>query len=287
MISASLKTTCPSGVYVAPVPGDTTQWHAVLFVRDGLYAPAILRFRINFPKTYPVSPPVVVFETDIFHPLLVPLTTHSYISNSTEGLGRQQNGQDDLVLPPGGFSLRGMRSEGQWQTCDKDESSSEVNKVNTDDRPDNYQAKQYRKSSDTTSLDNVTEPHASQGSNASQRYLVAEVLYYIKRAFSSSAYLDSILLADAVNPGAFFAWRSHRLRVAPSLYKERQEKANHAYSSQFPARSQMDKEDSPNVWSGQWNWDGVWKDRVQKAVQASIAGSTLFGDVNNENVVSI
>ena len=287
IISASLKTACPSGVYVALTPADATQWHAVLFVRNGVYAPAILRFRITFPNAYPVSPPVIVFETDIFHPLLVPLTTYSYVSNPTESSGKDSDARDELLLPPGGFSLHGMRSEGERRLGDGGTGPRETDIINTSNASDPLRDGKHRNSSNASSSQTVQILHASQSFDDSQRYLAAEVLYYVKLAFSSHEFLDKILLVDAVNPGAFFAWRSHRLSTAPDLYNERQEQAKKAFSSQLSAGSRASKEDSPNTWPGQWNWDGVWKDRVQKAVQASVAGSTLFGDVNNDDVVSV
>jgi Ubiquitin-conjugating enzyme len=71
----------------------------------GPYAPAVLRINIAFPTQYPDLPPLVTFATDIFHPLLVPLTTHTF-STSASDANDLFSASDGDRLPPGGFSLR-------------------------------------------------------------------------------------------------------------------------------------------------------------------------------------
>lgn len=255
-------------------------------MRNGIYAPAILRFRINFPNEYPEVPPVVVFETDIFHPLLLPLTTYSYVSNNTETSSKDSNVRNELLLPPGGFSLHGMRSQIEGQLCNDTMSHVETSNKQNNITLNNFADTELAISRNVAASDVSLPPSASQMSKKRPRYAVAKVLYYIKVAFSSHDFLDSILVDDAVNPGAFFAWRSHRLSTAPDDYNRCQEKAKKSASSQSPTTTRTSKGDSPNVWSGQWNWDGVWKDRVHKAVQASIADSTLFGSASSDDFVS-
>ncbi|KAH6635323.1 hypothetical protein B0J18DRAFT_418514 [Chaetomium sp. MPI-SDFR-AT-0129] len=101
---AGLKQACPQGIYVSLTQGDPTLWSGVLFVRRGPYAPAILRFHISFPDTYPSLPPLVTFSTDMFHPLLTPLTTYMYSTDVQDG--GTASAFDEERLPPGGFSLR-------------------------------------------------------------------------------------------------------------------------------------------------------------------------------------
>ncbi len=104
LTSAGLKQACPHGVFVSLTPGDPTLWSGAIFVRKGPYATAVLRFQISFPDTYPNLPPLVTFSTDMFHPLITPLTTYTYTTDI------QDNGTvsatDEERLPPGGFSLR-------------------------------------------------------------------------------------------------------------------------------------------------------------------------------------
>ena len=75
-------------------------------------------------------------------------------------------------------------------------------------------------------------------------------------------------LEAAGNSGAWKAWR--------------------AYS-----RSNNPGADTPTLESGtkqqdEWSWDGVWEMRVRKAIDASIAESTLYGGVaGGDDLVSI
>jgi hypothetical protein len=77
---------------------------ANLRISPGPYASAILRLQIRFPSIYPDLPPLVTFSTDIFHPLLVPLTTYTFTTGSADT--DPVSATDDERLPPGGFSLR-------------------------------------------------------------------------------------------------------------------------------------------------------------------------------------
>ncbi|KAL1658586.1 UBC-like protein [Schizophyllum commune] len=61
---------CPLGVYVVPSIESLLVWDAVLFVHQGYYSDAVLKFRLTFPRNYPERPPVVQFVTDVFHPLV-------------------------------------------------------------------------------------------------------------------------------------------------------------------------------------------------------------------------
>jgi Ubiquitin-conjugating enzyme len=71
----------------------------------GPYSPAILRINIAFPTQYPDLPPLVTFATDIFHPLLVPLTTQTFSSSASDA-NDTFSASDGDRLRPGGFSLR-------------------------------------------------------------------------------------------------------------------------------------------------------------------------------------
>ncbi|KAJ7179212.1 ubiquitin-conjugating enzyme/RWD-like protein [Mycena filopes] len=74
-----IATHTSTGMYVVPSPETLMVWDAVLFVHQGYYADAILKFRLTFPNNYPESPPVVQFvaEDVVFHPLV----SHSGIFN--------------------------------------------------------------------------------------------------------------------------------------------------------------------------------------------------------------
>ena len=45
-------------------------WNGSIFVREGSYKEAILKFEIFIPSNYPSKAPEIVFITKIFHPLI-------------------------------------------------------------------------------------------------------------------------------------------------------------------------------------------------------------------------
>ncbi|TFY75904.1 hypothetical protein EWM64_g8107 [Hericium alpestre] len=61
---------CPLGMYITPSAQNPLLWDAVLFIHQGYYTDAILKFRLAFPPNYPERPPAVQFLTDVFHPLV-------------------------------------------------------------------------------------------------------------------------------------------------------------------------------------------------------------------------
>ncbi|KAH8830782.1 UBC-like protein [Flagelloscypha sp. PMI_526] len=61
---------CPLGMYVLPLKENILEWDCILFVHQGYYANAILKFKLLFPTDYPERPPGVQFITDVFHPLV-------------------------------------------------------------------------------------------------------------------------------------------------------------------------------------------------------------------------
>lgn len=63
-----------NGVLVLPHLDSVRVWDGVLFLREGIYAGGIFKFRMNFPQTYPSDLPSLVFQSDVFHPLVDPQT---------------------------------------------------------------------------------------------------------------------------------------------------------------------------------------------------------------------
>ncbi|KAL5279900.1 AKTIP family protein [Megaselia abdita] len=65
-----------SGIYVIPSYENSKIWFGVLFVRSGIYNGAIFRFNILLPDNFPDDKilPSVVFQNEIFHPLVCPYT---------------------------------------------------------------------------------------------------------------------------------------------------------------------------------------------------------------------
>lgn len=69
---ASLRnaSVCPTGVYVMPALDTLYLWYGVIFIHKGYYQGAVLKFRLDIPKSYPAFAPTVTFITDTFHPLV-------------------------------------------------------------------------------------------------------------------------------------------------------------------------------------------------------------------------
>ena len=239
---ASLKHASPEGVYVTITPGDPSLWAGVLFVRAGPYSPAVLRFQISFPENYPDGPPLITFSNDIFHPLLTPLTTYTYTGAAENDTF---SASDEERLPPGGFSL----SHGfpQW----------------------------FRRTRST--------PRSSEGSTAGhqagpavrQEITVYEVLDYIRLAFTDETFLDSLPVDAAANPGAYHAWHTHRAQSSVDSQPDSR-RSSGVHSSSSPRRSSelsATKARRP----GEWNWEGVWEERVKKGIRSSLSVPVLFG----------
>ncbi|KAJ4011673.1 hypothetical protein NW752_008681 [Fusarium irregulare] len=261
---AGLKQACPEGMFVSLTPGDATLWSGVLFVRKGPYCPAILRFQISFPDSYPQLPPLVVFTTDMFHPLITPLTTYMYTTDIQES--GTVSASDQERLPPGGFSLRhgfpdwfgrGRRSMAEARQTDQQRLTS----------PD------AGASNSTTPAAQETPAYMRTGHKSVSAY---EVLHYIRSAFDEEAVLDSVPLAAAGNPGAWHAWRTHRKATGKLLDDETTEEGQTNKEDEQQA-TENTKSTTPRR-PGEWNWDGVWEDRVKKNVSSSLSEPVLYGE---------
>ncbi|KAL5118926.1 hypothetical protein ACEQ8H_003249 [Pleosporales sp. CAS-2024a] len=238
---ASLRAANLHGVFVSTTPGDPSLWVGVLFVRRGPYAPAVLRFHISFPPTYPALPPLVTFSSDVFHPLLTPLTTYTYTYTTGSSDSDTVSASDDERLPPGGFSLRHgfphwFRRAQPSAPTSRDVSGSTVS--------------------------SSTARHAANPAPAEDVSIV-KILDYIRSAFSDESLLDSLPLEAAANPGAYHAWQTYR---APPPSTE-------STPTDLTDSGTLGRNRRP----GEWNWEGVWEERVKKAVKASLSEPVLFG----------
>lgn len=82
-----------------------------------------------------------------------------------------------------------------------------------------------------------------------------EVLSYIRSTFDDENMLDSVPLEAAGNPGAWHAWRTHRGYIT------------------------LPEGDPSARKPGEWNWEGVWEERVKKGIAASFSEPVLYGGV--------
>ncbi|KAJ2554643.1 hypothetical protein EV175_002526 [Coemansia sp. RSA 1933] len=60
----------PRGVYVMPSLESINVWHGVMFVKRGYWRDAVVRFRIDIPREYPRTHPVITLGTPVAHPLV-------------------------------------------------------------------------------------------------------------------------------------------------------------------------------------------------------------------------
>ncbi|POR37640.1 Uncharacterized protein TPAR_02162 [Tolypocladium paradoxum] len=270
---AGLKQACPEGVFVSLTPGDPTLWSAVLFVRDGPYAQAVLRFQISFPDSYPKLPPLVLFSTDMFHPLITPLTTYMYTTDI------QDNGtvsaRDDERLPPGGFSLRHGFPEwfgrGRRAGPGSRQTSGEQARSLASDQASRAPSSVYSPESE-----NDNQP--SYMRTGKRSVSIYHILKYIRSTFDNEEALDSVPLEAAGNPGAWHAWRTHRRKLGklhggPAAAGRGQDKKMDGDQGANSGEALNTSVRRP----GEWNWDGVWEDRVKKGIAASLSEPVLYG----------
>ncbi|EPE30932.1 UBC-like protein [Glarea lozoyensis ATCC 20868] len=286
-------------------PGDPTLWSGVMFVRKGIfnlkrfgtmsltsypkgpYAPSILRFRISFPPSYPALPPLITFTTDIFHPLITPLTTYMY-TTAFQDTGTV-SATDEERLPPGGFSLR--HGFPVWFGRASRKSAPAAPGINLQ-TPMNVL--HSGEATNSTTNENSVTPSPSQASGDSRSSFdvqgkhpsTYDFLRYIRSTFDDDNVMDQIPLEAAGNPGAWQAWKTHRLSSRAGE-KTSPESALRASASSGGAAAPVSPSKTPIFpvvrKPGEWNWDGVWEMRVKKGVEASITEAELFGTSSADN----
>jgi len=63
------------GIYVMPSAKSPLRWNGVMFIRQGIYEGAVLRFSLDIPNNFPDGEcPKVLFTPPIYHPVIHPLT---------------------------------------------------------------------------------------------------------------------------------------------------------------------------------------------------------------------
>jgi hypothetical protein len=96
-----------------------------------------------------------------------------------------------------------------------------------------------------------------------------DVLRYLASAFDSEEVLDSIPLEAAGNPGAWHAWRARQRTKGRGnpVVDVRGEVKRFEEGKQLTAKK-----------PGEWNWEGVWEERVKRGIGASLSEAVLFGN---------
>ena len=123
-------------------------------------------------------------------------------------------------------------------------------------------------------------PPKEDGYSADDVYpSIVEVLHYMKRVFEDEALLDDLPLETAANPGAWHAWRAHR-RKAKLSKSPQSHQGGHGRSTSVDIKSA-----SKSKPTGNWNWDGVWAERVKKGINASLSDQMLYSSVDGDDLV--
>lgn len=222
-------------------------------------------------------PPVIAISTDIFHPLVTPLTTYTY-TNSDTGTDTVSATDEDR-LPPGGFSLR--HGFPGWFGLSK--VSLEAEEAHTTAQDDPSPNASLSSGNDNTSGTSKRDERVVSG--RSQVYCgaveIARVLYYMRSAFDSEVLLDKVPLEAAGNPGAWHAWQAHRAKTSAPTSSAVSSEQNQGLSANL-LRQQPGGARRP----GQWNWEGVWEERVKKGIHASISQHAIYSSGQDSDLVS-
>ncbi|SPN97695.1 related to ubiquitin-conjugating enzyme [Cephalotrichum gorgonifer] len=232
-----------------------------MFVRKGPYTNAVLRFYISFPDMYPRSPPLVTFSTDIFHPLITPLSNQGYAAdlqdNGTSGVSNVEH------LPPGGFSLR----HGFPDWFGRRGAQRGVGGSPRTPPPQTGKTAASTPESRATPAGDMPG-YMRSGPEGVSTY---DVLRYMRSVFDDEEALDGVGLQAAGNVGAWYAWRTHR--KAQGKVFEGDEEAEE--------QSAADGVRHP----GSWDWDGVWEDRVKAGITGSLSEPVLYGGASGADDV--
>lgn len=228
----------------------------------------------------------MTFSIDVFHPLLTPLTTYTYTTGSSDT--DTVSATDEERLPPGGFSLR--HGFPHWFGRARRSATSSRNVsgsgVGTPSRSQTPVIPEPKANTITSSVLSCIPINTGGGIS------VAAILQYIQSTFSDEYILDSISLEAAANPGAYHAWRTYRAEIlrsqlppspnSPSAESQTSSVGVSSTGSRTSEGSVIGRTRRP----GEWNWEGVWEERVKKAIKASLSEPVLYGGTSGgEDVI--
>ncbi|KAI6785128.1 Protein crossbronx-like protein [Emericellopsis cladophorae] len=197
--------------------------------------------------------------------------------------GGTASATDDERLPPGGFSLRHgfphWFGRGNRNGPAEDQKSHDKQMLTTP-KPVGHATMITPESAGKVAAASYTKTSTSHVS-------AYDILKYIRGTFDDEELLDAVPLEAAGNPGAWHAWRTHRRKLGKIRDEPVKDQdgadgaASNTIEEDIPA-SAPDQDAKATSQStarkpGEWNWEGVWEDRVRKGVQASLSESVLYG----------
>jgi hypothetical protein len=199
---------------------------------------------------------------------------------------------DDERLPPGGFSLRhGFPSwfgRASKSAANSRQTSGQFLRTLVKSPGGSVSGR------DTPESGASSSPTKGRNSESRQQHVSTyEVLAYIRSTFDDGDVLDAVPLEAAGNPGAWHAWRTHRLKggkiiPTPQLVKDESMQWHDGLSDDEGSPSAPDGYQrlpggTPLLATtrklGEWNWEGVWEHRVKKGVEGSVAEPVLYGNI--------
>jgi hypothetical protein len=122
---------------------------------------------------------------------------------------------------------------------------------------------------------------------------IFEVLRYIRSTFDDEDVLDSVPLEAAGNPGAWHAWKTHRIQMtSPGAGAGSGTGAGSGIGAGKALPPEPGAKGGGGAGAarkpGEWNWEGVWAERVKRAIAASLSEGVLYGNaVAADEVVSL
>lgn len=218
-------------------------------------------------------------------------------------VGGTVSASDEERLPPGGFSLRhgfpgwfGRGSRERERARVQAQAESQRNRSSGE--PVDVMSTPPRAVATATGM---TPASASSGVSVgsaatfeqTQRREVStyEVLRYIRSTFDDEDVLDAVPIEAAGNPGAWHAWRTHRRQMKG---KTGQGQGKGATAGEGEGSEAQAGEGSTTAAAAadaaggsgpattrrpeEWNWEGVWEERVKRGIAASLSEGVLFGN---------
>ena len=236
-------------------------------------------------------PPQILFTSEIFHPLVTPLTTYTYTTGSlaTDTV----SATDEERLPPGGFSLR--QAFPQWYEKQADgvpgspsfptPTTGSLGVLGLPDSADGRLSFPPPQGGQGRSRSFHITPPKEDGPSLEKTYpTILEVLRYVKQAFEDPLLIDNLPLEAAGNPGAWQAWQAYRRKAKPVRHSPGESNTRRNTPRHTPQRSQ--DQTARLKQPGEWNWDGVWAERVKRGINLSLSESMLYGNSSGDEIVS-